>query len=83
MGCLKRYANSVDGSIPVQALLYPDEDLLSSQEGVGIYDGFEEVLGCSVSELPFYAEFLAGVFYDCDSNVPLFILPGVHGDHLS
>ncbi|KAI0789278.1 EAP30/Vps36 family-domain-containing protein [Abortiporus biennis] len=39
MGCLKRYSKTVDGTIPVQALLYPDEDLLSSQEGVGIYDG--------------------------------------------
>ncbi|OCH87834.1 hypothetical protein OBBRIDRAFT_795815 [Obba rivulosa] len=36
---LKRYAKSVDGTIPVQALLYTDEDLLASQESVGIYDG--------------------------------------------
>ncbi|OSD03778.1 hypothetical protein PYCCODRAFT_1434166 [Trametes coccinea BRFM310] len=36
---LKRYSYSVDGTIPVQALLYDDETLLSSQDGVGIYDG--------------------------------------------
>ncbi|KAH9856236.1 EAP30/Vps36 family-domain-containing protein [Lenzites betulinus] len=36
---LKRYSYSVDGTIPVPALLYDDEVLLSSQEGVGIYDG--------------------------------------------
>ncbi|KAI1790835.1 EAP30/Vps36 family-domain-containing protein [Ganoderma leucocontextum] len=36
---LKRYSTSVDGTIPVPALLYEDEVLLTSQEGVGIYDG--------------------------------------------
>ncbi|KAL1937951.1 hypothetical protein VTO73DRAFT_12701 [Trametes versicolor] len=36
---LKRYTYSVDGTIPVPALLYDDEVLLSSQDGVGIYDG--------------------------------------------
>ncbi|KAI0641046.1 EAP30/Vps36 family-domain-containing protein [Trametes meyenii] len=36
---LKRYSYSVDGTIPVPALLYDDEVLLSSQENVGIYDG--------------------------------------------
>lgn len=36
---LRRYTTSVDGSIPVQALLYDDEGFLSSQDGVGIYDG--------------------------------------------
>jgi len=36
---LRRYTTSVDGSIPVQALLYNDEEFLSSQDGVGIYDG--------------------------------------------
>ncbi|GBE87072.1 EAP30/Vps36 family-domain-containing protein [Sparassis latifolia] len=39
---LKRYAKSVDGTIPVPALLYEDEDLLASQEGVGIYDGTQK-----------------------------------------
>ncbi|KAI0668952.1 EAP30/Vps36 family-domain-containing protein [Trametes maxima] len=36
---LKRYSYSVDGTIPIPALLYDDEVLLSSQENVGIYDG--------------------------------------------
>ncbi|KAI0370971.1 hypothetical protein BV20DRAFT_966072 [Pilatotrama ljubarskyi] len=36
---LKRYSYSVDGTIPVPALLYDDEVLLSSQDSVGIYDG--------------------------------------------
>ncbi|KAF5338832.1 hypothetical protein D9758_012092 [Tetrapyrgos nigripes] len=39
---LRRFTRSVDGSIPVQALLYNDEDLLSSQDGVGIYDGSQK-----------------------------------------
>lgn len=37
---LQRYTSSVDGTIPIQALLYTDEQLLASQEGVGIYDGY-------------------------------------------
>ena len=37
---LKRYTKSVDGTIPVPALLYEDEVLLTSQEPVGIYDGY-------------------------------------------
>ncbi|TBU40909.1 EAP30/Vps36 family-domain-containing protein [Dichomitus squalens] len=36
---LKRYTTSVDGTIPVPALLYEDEALLTSQDNVGIYDG--------------------------------------------
>ncbi|KAJ3573279.1 hypothetical protein NP233_g2525 [Leucocoprinus birnbaumii] len=36
---LPRYTVPVDGTIPVQALLYTDEQLLATQEGVGIYDG--------------------------------------------
>ncbi|KAI0920303.1 hypothetical protein AcW1_002081 [Taiwanofungus camphoratus] len=39
---LKRYTISVDGTIPVPALLYEDEDLLALQEGVGIYDGTQK-----------------------------------------
>ncbi|KAI8992821.1 EAP30/Vps36 family-domain-containing protein [Trametes punicea] len=39
---LKRYSYSVDGTIPVPALLYDDEVLLASQEGVGIYDGAQK-----------------------------------------
>jgi len=37
---LPRYTVSVDGTIPIQALLYTNEQLLASQEGVGIYDGY-------------------------------------------
>ncbi|EKM52830.1 uncharacterized protein PHACADRAFT_100277 [Phanerochaete carnosa HHB-10118-sp] len=39
MSALKRYTELVDGTIPVPALLYQDEDLLASQGDVGIYDG--------------------------------------------
>ncbi|KAF8884471.1 hypothetical protein BD779DRAFT_1612113 [Infundibulicybe gibba] len=36
---LRRCTRSVDGTIPIRALLYDDEELLASQDGVGIYDG--------------------------------------------
>lgn len=36
---LSRYTKPVDGTIHVQALLYDDEELLTTQDGVGIYDG--------------------------------------------
>jgi len=36
---LRRSTTSIDGTIPVQALLYDDEEVCASQEGVGIYDG--------------------------------------------
>ncbi|KAJ7740907.1 EAP30/Vps36 family-domain-containing protein [Mycena maculata] len=39
---LRRFTKSVDGTIPIPALLYDDEELLSSQEGVGIYDGLQK-----------------------------------------
>ncbi|KAL5498290.1 VPS36 [Sanghuangporus vaninii] len=39
MSALTRYAQPVDGTIPVAALLYDDERLLASQDGVGLYDG--------------------------------------------
>lgn len=39
---LHRYTRPVDGTIPVPALLYDDEDNLSSQEGVGIYEGTQK-----------------------------------------
>uniref|UniRef100_A0A8H7XLD4 Vacuolar protein-sorting-associated protein 36 n=1 Tax=Psilocybe cubensis TaxID=181762 RepID=A0A8H7XLD4_PSICU len=39
---LRRYTKQVDGTIPVQALLYNDEELLASQDGVGIYDGSQK-----------------------------------------
>lgn len=34
------HARSVDGTIPVIALLFPDEALLAEQDGVGLYDGY-------------------------------------------
>jgi ESCRT-II complex subunit VPS36 len=34
------YAISVDGSIPVPALLFPDEELLAGQDDVGLYNGW-------------------------------------------
>ncbi|KAG9310899.1 EAP30/Vps36 family-domain-containing protein [Chiua virens] len=40
---LRRFTTTIDGSIPVQALLYNDEDLLASQDNVGIYDGLQKV----------------------------------------
>lgn len=40
MGTLKRYTKAVDGTIPVPALLYPDEEILASQDWVGIYEGW-------------------------------------------
>ncbi|KAF8200218.1 vacuolar protein sorting-associated protein 36 [Pholiota molesta] len=39
---LRRYTRSVDGTIPIQALLYNDEELFASQESVGIYDGSQK-----------------------------------------
>ncbi|TRM69851.1 EAP30/Vps36 family-domain-containing protein [Schizophyllum amplum] len=36
---LVRRSKPIDGSIPVLALLYSDEELSASQDGVGIYDG--------------------------------------------
>ncbi|TFK32956.1 EAP30/Vps36 family-domain-containing protein [Crucibulum laeve] len=39
---LYRYTRPVDGTIPVQALLYNDEELLASQEGVGVYNGLQK-----------------------------------------
>ncbi|KAF8206575.1 vacuolar protein sorting-associated protein 36 [Mycena galopus ATCC 62051] len=39
---LRRSTKLVDGTIPIPALLYNDEELLSSQDGVGIYDGLQK-----------------------------------------
>lgn len=39
MSAIVRFTRPVDGSIPVPALLYDDEQLLSNQDGVGLYDG--------------------------------------------
>jgi hypothetical protein len=36
---LQKHTISVDGTIPVTALLYNDEENYASQDGVGIYDG--------------------------------------------
>ena len=36
---LRRYTRPVDGTIPVAALLYDDEENYASQDNVGIYDG--------------------------------------------
>jgi hypothetical protein len=36
---LQKYSRFVDGTIPVAALLYDDEEIYASQDGVGIYDG--------------------------------------------
>ena len=30
----------IDGSLPVSSLLYEDEEFVSSQDGVGLYDGY-------------------------------------------
>jgi hypothetical protein len=37
---LRRCTRSVDGTIPVSALLYDDEELFASQGDVGVYDGY-------------------------------------------
>ncbi|KAF9221784.1 vacuolar protein sorting-associated protein 36 [Gyrodon lividus] len=39
---LRRFTTSVDGTIPISALLYNDEELLASQDSVGIYDGLQK-----------------------------------------
>ncbi|KAJ7761081.1 EAP30/Vps36 family-domain-containing protein [Mycena metata] len=39
---LRRSTKLVDGTIPIPALLYNDEELLSSQDNVGIYDGAQK-----------------------------------------
>jgi hypothetical protein len=36
---LQKHTRPVDGTIPVTALLYSDEENYASQDGVGIYDG--------------------------------------------
>ncbi len=37
---LQKYSRPVDGTIPVIALLYNDEESYASQDSVGIYDGY-------------------------------------------
>lgn len=41
---LRRYTTIVDGTIPISALLYNDEELLASQDNVGIYDGQQKAI---------------------------------------
>ncbi|KAI6039453.1 EAP30/Vps36 family-domain-containing protein, partial [Pisolithus marmoratus] len=41
---LRRYTTVVDGTIPISALLYNDEELLASQNSVGIYDGYQKAM---------------------------------------
>jgi ESCRT-II complex subunit VPS36 len=41
---LRRYTRPVDGTIPVPALLYNDEEIYASQDGIGIYDGYVDLL---------------------------------------
>ncbi|KAG8853932.1 hypothetical protein FRB96_007941 [Tulasnella sp. 330] len=41
---MNRYTRRVDGSTPIRALLYDDEELVGSQEGVGLYDGKDKSL---------------------------------------
>ncbi|KAJ1300637.1 hypothetical protein OPQ81_002289 [Rhizoctonia solani] len=40
---MNRHFRRVDGTIPVAALLYEDEGLVASQDGVGLYDGKEKM----------------------------------------
>ncbi|KAI9461946.1 EAP30/Vps36 family-domain-containing protein [Lactarius psammicola] len=39
---LRKYTRPVDGTIPVVALLYNDEESYASQDSVGIYDGLQK-----------------------------------------
>lgn len=36
---MNRHFRRLDGTIPAAALLYEDEQLVASQDGVGLYDG--------------------------------------------
>lgn len=36
---MNRYARTINGSIPARGHLYSDEELVATQEGVGLYDG--------------------------------------------
>ena len=66
MSALKRYTTSVDGTIPVPALLYQDEDVMASQEGVGIYDGsVSPTLLCTVISDEYHRQYtIAGLHTD-------------------
>ncbi|KAI6125899.1 EAP30/Vps36 family-domain-containing protein [Pisolithus croceorrhizus] len=41
---LRRYTTVVDGTIPIPALLYSDEERLASQDNIGIYDGQQKAV---------------------------------------
>lgn len=41
---MRRFTTDVDGTIPIPAVLYDDEDILASQDNVGIYDGYVQFL---------------------------------------
>jgi ESCRT-II complex subunit VPS36 len=47
---LRRCTRPVDGTIPVQALLYNDEEIHASQDSVGIYDGYVPSLSSQVDQ---------------------------------
>lgn len=36
---MQRHARPLDGSIPLAALLYDEEQVVTSQDGIGLYDG--------------------------------------------
>ncbi len=44
---LQKYSRSVDGTIPVAALLYDEEENYASQDNVGIYDGYGSFIDLS------------------------------------
>jgi hypothetical protein len=55
---IQTYGRPVDGTIPVPALLYDDEDLVASQDSVGIYSGcdiFSTLVGRVLKRSPTYA----------------------------
>ena len=56
MPVMNSLGRSLDGSIPVQALLYPDETLVASQGNVGLYDRF-------ASSFLFFCSLRAAVSY--------------------
>ncbi|KAG8900824.1 hypothetical protein FRB99_005747 [Tulasnella sp. 403] len=41
---MNSYARKIDGSIPIKAQLYESEDLIASQDSVGLYDGKDKSL---------------------------------------
>lgn len=37
-GFMNRYTRPLDGALPLAANLYEDEEVVASQDGVGLYD---------------------------------------------